>query len=219
MSDSSSTIPAALPEDKIRILIADDHVTVLEGLVAIIEWEPDMTVVAKAANGRLAVDLWMERRPDVALLDLRMPQLDGAGAIELIRQHDPSARIIILTTYDTDNEIARAIKAGARGYILKDAPREELLDCIRRVKRDEMCVPAFLAAKLATILRSDALSGREISVIELLARGLSNKEIGAKLCITETTVKAHLRSIFAKLDVTSRTEAISVASRRGLVRL
>jgi two-component system NarL family response regulator len=168
MSDSSKTTLAKLPDDKIRVLIADDHVTVLEGLVAIIEWEPDMTVVAKARNGRLAVDLWRERRPDVTLLDLRMPELDGGGAIEEIRQHDPAARIIILTTYDTDYEIARAIKAGARGYLLKDAPREELLDCIRRVNAGEMCIPPALAAKLAAIISNDTLTAREVSVLAWL---------------------------------------------------
>jgi len=218
MSNSHNPGPAGASEDNIRILIADDHVTVLEGLVAIIGWESDMRVVAKAGNGRLAVELWLELRPDVALLDLRMPQLDGASAIEEIRRHDPSARIIILTTYNTDNEIARAIRAGARGYLLKDAPREELLDCIRRVRRDEVCIPPFLTAKLAAIISSDTLSGREIGVVELLAQGLSNKEIGTKLSISDTTVKAHLRSIFAKLNVTNRTEAISVAGRRGLIR-
>jgi len=178
-----------------------------------------MAVVAEADNGRTAVELWRTHRPNVALLDLRMPQLDGGGAIEEIRRLDSSAYVIVLTTYDTDNEIARAIKAGARAYLLKDTPREELLDCIRRVSRGEICLPAPLVAKLASTVSSEALTGRELNVLELLAKGWSNKEIGANLCISETTVKSHLRSVFVKLNVLSRTEAITVANRRGLIRL
>jgi two-component system NarL family response regulator len=221
------TANAALPSrpqtgaqaDKIRVLIADDHVTVLEGLAAIIGRQPDMKVVAEAANGREAVDLWEKHRPDVTLLDLRMPSLDGVGAIDEIRRQSASARVIVLTTFDSDNEIHRAIKAGAKGYLLKDARREELLDCIRRVNAGETCLPPALAAKLVDSLSSEPLTGRELDVLALLARGKSNKEIGVNLYISETTVKAHLRSIFGKLNVLSRTEAIAAASRRGLVQL
>jgi len=205
--------------DKIRVLVADDHVTVTAGLVSIIGLQPDMTVVAEASNGREAVDLWRKHRPDVALFDLRMPVLDGVGAIGEIRLEDASARIIVLTTYDTDNEIYRAIRAGARGYLLKDARREELLDCIRRVNRGETSIPPSLLEKLATGMSHETLTGRELDVLSLVARGKSNKQIGANLYISETTVKAHLRSIFSKLNVLSRTEAIAAASRRGLVRL
>jgi len=205
--------------DKIRVLIADDHVTVTAGLASIIGMQPDMAVIAEGANGREAVELWRNHRPDVALLDLRMPVLDGVGAIEEIHKEDALARVIVLTTYDTDNEIYRAIKAGARGYVLKDARREELLDCIRRVSRGETCIPPSLVEKLAAGVSSDMLTGRELEVLTLLARGKSNKEIGANLYISETTVKAHLRSIFEKLNVLSRTEAIAAASRRGLVQL
>ena len=205
--------------DKIRLLIADDHMTVLAGLASIIGMQPDMIVVAEAADGRQAVDLWRKHRPDVTLLDLRMPKLDGVGAIDEIRKEDTSARIIILTTYDTDNEIYRAIKAGAKGYLLKDARREELLDCIRKVNRGDTCIPQALVEKLAAGMSSEALTGRELQVLTLLARGKSNKEIGANLFISETTVKGHLRNIFTKLNVLSRTEAITVASRRGLVQL
>ncbi len=210
---------ANLRTDKIRVLIADDHVMVTAGLACMIGLQPDMLVVAEAANGREAVDLWRKHRPDVALLDLRMPVLDGVGALDEIRLEDPFARAIVLTTYDTDNEIYRAIKAGAKGYVLKDARREELLDCIRRVSRGETSIPAPLLEKLAAGVSSEALTGRELEVLTLLARGKSNKEIGANLYISETTVKAHLRSIFSKLNVLSRTEAIAAASRRGLVRL
>jgi len=209
---------AAEPK-KIRVLIADDHVTVLEGLAAMIGRQPDMVVVAEAADGQEAIDLWITHRPEVTLLDLRMPRLDGFDVIEEIRKRDSSARIIVLTTYETDTEILRAIKAGTKAYLLKDARREELLDCIRRVNRGETCIPASLIEKVATGLSSEALTGRELNVLELLARGKSNKEIGVSLYISETTVKSHLRSIFRKLNVLSRTEAISVASRRGLIRL
>ena len=203
----------------IRVLIADDHVTVREGLAAIIGRQADMAVAGEAASGRDAVNLWQQCRPDVTLIDLRMPVMDGVIAIGEIRRLDPAARIIVLTTFDTDNDIARAIKAGAKGYLLKDTQREELLDSIRRVHAGETCIPPAVVAKLAASMRSETLSARELEVLTLLARGRSNKEIGLELHISETTVKSHLRSLFAKLDVLSRTEAITVASRRGLVQL
>jgi two-component system NarL family response regulator len=205
--------------DRIRVLIADDHVTVLEGLAAIIGRQPDMKVVGEAANGRQVVEFWDKVRPDVALIDLRMPTLDGVGAINEIKRRNASARIIVLTTFDSDNEIARAIKAGAKGYLLKDARREELLDCIRKVNSGETSIPQALVAKLAESMSSEPLTGRELDVLGLLAHGKSNKEIGSRLYITETTVKSHMRSIFSKLNVLSRTEAIATASRRGLVQL
>jgi len=214
MSAASKTRQRNELADKIRVLIADDHVTVREGLSAMIGRQPDMMVAGEAATGREAVDLWRKHRPDVALLDLRMPILDGVGAIEEIREQDASARVIVLTTFDTDNEISRAIKAGAKGYLLKDAQREELLECIRKVHAGEICIPPSLVAKLAAGMSSEALTGRELDVLTLLARGKSNKEIGVNLYISETTVKSHLRSIFTKLNVLSRTEAITAASRR-----
>jgi two-component system NarL family response regulator len=207
------------PVSRIRILIADDHVTVREGLAAMIGRQTDMAVVAEAANGYDCVQLWRENHPDVTLIDLRMPILDGVSAIKAIRCEDSSARIIVLTTFDTDNDISRAITAGAKGYLLKDAPREELLDCIRGVHAGETRIPASLVAKLAAGMSEEALTGRELEVLTLLARGQSNKEIGSRLNISETTVKSHLRAIFTKLKVLSRTEAITVASRRGLVQL
>ena len=216
MPTSESGSPGA---GTIRVLIADDHVTVLEGLAAIIGRQADMRVVAQAGNGREAVELWQRHRPDITLLDLRMPVLDGPGAIEEIRGLDGAARIIMLTTFDTDADVAAAVRAGALGYLLKDAPREELLATIRRVHAGETSIPRALVAKLAAGISSDALTGRELEVLSLLAEGKSNKEIGSHLYISQTTVKSHLRSIFAKLDVLSRTEAITVASRRGLVRL
>lgn len=205
--------------DKIRILIADDHDTVLEGLVSIINRQQDMLVVAEARDGSEAVTLWQQMQPDVTLLDLRMPVMDGVQAIEAIHRIDAVARIIVLTTFDTDNEIFRAIKAGARGYLLKDIRRVDLIDCIRRVYNGETCIPPQLAAKLASNMSKPALTDREQQVLAMLASGKSNKEIGSRLYISETTVKTHLRNIFTKLNVISRTEAISAATKRGLVQL
>lgn len=204
--------------EKIRVLIGDDHAVVREGLAAMIGRQEDMTVVGEAANGIEAVAAWIEHCPDVTLLDLRMPLLDGVGAIQAIRTEDNSARIIVLTTFDTDNDISRAVKAGAKAYLLKDTQREELLGCIRQVYRGETCIAPGLVAKLASSLGNAELTARELSVLALLAKGKSNKEIGLSLYISETTVKSHLRNIFPKLNVLSRTEAISEASRRGLLR-
>lgn len=203
---------------KIRVLIGDDHAVVREGLAAMIGRQEDMTVVGEAANGIEAVAAWIEHCPDVTLLDLRMPLLDGVGAIQAIRTEDNSARIIVLTTFDTDNDISRAVKAGAKAYLLKDTQREELLGCIRQVHEGETCIAPGLVAKLAASFSTTELTARELSVLALLAKGKSNKEIGVSLCISETTVKSHLRNIFPKLNVLSRTEAISEASRRGLLR-
>jgi DNA-binding NarL/FixJ family response regulator len=203
----------------IRVLVADDHVTVREGLAAIIHRQIDMTVVGEASTGVETVSAWCTLRPDVTLMDLRMPILDGVGAIEQIRRQAPDARIIVLTTFDTDLEISQAIRAGAKGYILKDAQRDELLNTIRRVHAGETCIPAALVAKLAAGMSSDSLTARELEVLGMLARGQSNRDIGSNLFISETTVKSHLRSVFAKLNVLSRTEAVAVATRRGLVRL
>ena len=203
----------------IRILIADDHSVVREGLVSLVKRKSDMTVVGEASNGREAFDLWKEHRPDVTLLDLRMPELDGVGAINKIRELDENARIIVLTTFDGDEDIYRAIKAGAKGYLLKDSAREALMDCIRRVHAGETCIPPNLAAKLAERVSGEALSAREIEVLQRIAAGKSNKEIGAELFISEGTVKTHVKSVFSKLDVVSRTEAVATATRRGLIQL
>src|SRR5215470_2008904 len=212
---------AVRPKKKqpIRILIADDHSVVREGLVSLVKRKSDMTVVAEASNGREAVDLWKENRPDVALIDLRMPELDGVGAIKEIRELDPNAHIVVLTTFDGDEDIYRAIKAGAKGYLLKDVAREALMECIRKVHAGETCIPPSLAAKLAERVSGEALSAREIEVLQRIATGKSNKEIGAELFISEGTVKTHVKSIFSKLDVMSRTEAVATATRRGLIQL
>ena len=203
----------------IRVLIADDHSVVREGLASLIGRRADMAVVGEASNGREAVDLWKKHQPDVMLLDLRMPELDGVGVIKEIRTEDESARIIVLTTFDGDEDIYRAIQAGSKGYLLKDVPREALMDCIRRVHGGETCVPVHLAAKLAERVRGESLSEREIDVLKLMAKGKSNKEIGSALFISEGTVKSHVKGIFAKMDVISRTEAVANATRRGLIQL
>ncbi|HUB66899.1 MAG TPA: response regulator transcription factor [Candidatus Methylacidiphilales bacterium] len=216
---SSSTEGQIHAEGKIRVLIADDHTTVLAGLSSIIGMQPDMIVVAEAGNGRQAVDLWHKHKPDITLLDLRMPVLDGVGVISEICHGEASAKFIVLTTYDTDNEICGAIKAGAKAYLLKDEPREVLLDCIRKVNRGETCIPPALVEKLAAGMRGDTLTSRELEVLSLLAQGRSNKEIAGKLFISETTVKGHLRNVFTKLNVLSRTEATSIALRRGLIHI
>jgi two-component system NarL family response regulator len=203
----------------IRIIVADDHVTVREGLASIIGRQPDMLVVAEAANGDEAYARWLEHRPDVLLLDLRMPVLDGIGVMGRIRSTAPDARIVVLTTFDTDSEISGAVKGGAKGYLLKDAPREVLVETIRKVHAGDTCIPAELVAKLVAGVTSEVLTDRELEVLTLVARGRSNKDVATDLAISETTVKTHLRNVFAKLRVLSRTEAIAAAIRRGLVQL
>jgi len=204
---------------RISVLIADDHTVVREGLVSLIQRKPDMNVLAEATNGREAVDLWKQHRPDVTLVDLRMPELDGVSVIKEIREQDENARIIVLTTFDGDEDIYRAIQAGAKGYLLKDVPREALMDSIRRVHAGETCVPVHLAAKLAERVSGETLSSREVDVLKLMAQGKSNKEIGSALFISEGTVKSHVKAIFAKMNVISRTEAVANATRRGLIQL
>ena len=204
---------------KIRVLIADDHPVVRDGLASMIGKWTDTEVVAEARDGQEAVEQWMQHRPDVSLLDLRMPVLDGVGAIERIRQIEPAARIILLTTFDGEEDIYRAIRAGAKAYLLKDSPRDDILNCIRKVHAGETFVPLPLAAKLAERVSGVELTQREVTVLRALASGQSNKAIARALFISETTVKAHVKSIFTKLNVLSRTEAIAVAVRRGMVQL
>ena len=181
---------------KIRLLIADDHGVVREGLVAIINRQPDMEVVAEAKNGREAVALWKLHRPDVTLLDLRMPELDGVAALEEIRNEERAARVIILTTYDTDQDIYRGMRAGAKAYLLKDTPRADLLVCIRQVQAGQTFMSGGIAAKLAEHVGTEELTERETEVLRLMASGQSNKEIGGSLFISETTVKSHVKRIF-----------------------
>lgn len=203
----------------IRVLIADDHPVVRQGLAAIIGQEPDMSVIAQVDDGRAAVEQYRILRPDVALLDLRMPLLDGAEAISLIRQEFRQARLIILTTFDTDEDIYKGLRAGAMAYLLKGAPPEDLLEAIRAAHAGQKRIPSEMAAKLMDRMSSPELTQREMEVLRLLAKGKSNKDIAAELVIEEGTVRAHCNNLFHKLDVNDRTQAAMTAIKRGLVRL
>jgi DNA-binding NarL/FixJ family response regulator len=218
-SNKNKKAIVAAKKERIRIVIADDHSVVREGLVSLIKRKSDMVVVAEASNGRDAVDLWKKHQPDVTLIDLRMPELDGVSVIKQIRELDETAPIVVLTTYDGDEDIYRAIKAGAKAYLLKDTARDALVECVRKVYAGETYLPPLLAAKLAERVSGETLSAREVEVLRRMAAGKSNKEIGAELFISEGTVKTHVKSIFAKLDVVSRTEAVATATRRGLIQL
>lgn len=206
----------------IRILIADDHPVVREGLAGMLAGQPDMMVVAQAENGAQAVTLWAQQQPDVVLMDLRMPGMDGVAAIAAIKGQRPLAPILVLTTYDSDADILRAIEAGATGYLLKDAPREELFRAIRAAARGESVLSPAIAARLMTRMRApveESLSAREIEVLQLVAAGQSNREIGKALHISAATVKTHLIHIFAKLGVSDRTAAVTAALEKGIIRL
>ena len=203
----------------IRVLIADDHPVVREGLAAMIERRADMTVVAEVENGRAAVAAYSHYHPDIVLMDLRMPEMSGVEAISTIHSASPNARIIILTTYDGDEDIYRGFQAGAKAYLLKDAPREELLDAIRAVYSGQRRVPPHIAAKLTERMMTPELTGRELEVLQLIVAGNSNREIGQALFITEGTVKAHVNNLLGKLGVHDRTQAVTEALRRGIVHL
>jgi DNA-binding NarL/FixJ family response regulator len=203
----------------IQLLIAEDHAITREGIVTIFNRAPGIQVVAEAENGEQAVALYGQHQPDVALVDLRMPKLDGVGAIGQIRQEFPKANLIILTTYDTDEDIFRGLSAGARGYILKDTTAEELVNAVRTVHNGRKYIPPDVAIKLAERLNSSELTQRELEVLQLISQGKSNFDIGVQLSITEGTVKFHLNNIFSKLGVGDRTQAVIAALQRGLVRL
>ena len=203
----------------ITVLIADDHPLVREGMVAFINRQTDMRVIAEASNGHEAVERFMATLPDIGLLDLRMPMVDGIDAIHAIRRKAPGARLVVLTTYETEEDIYRALRAGAQGYLLKCCPKEELLECIRAVSCGRSWIPPEVGAKLAKRVVTPDLTRREVDVLGALSVGKSNKEIGTLFDISEATVKVHMTHILEKLHVTSRTEAINVAAERGLVRL
>jgi len=210
MSESTSSI---------RILLADDHAIVRNGVAQILNEERGINVVAQAADGAEAVELFALHRPDVALVDLRMPKLEGVQVVEKIRDAFPDAAIVILTTYDTDNDIERALRAGAKAFLVKDVSPQELVACVRAVHAGRTWVSPKVAAKLVTHVTNVRITQRELAVLRLLAAGNSNREIGDALGISDGTVKIHVTHLFAKLDVTSRTEAINTALRRGLVRI
>ncbi len=201
------------------VLVVDDHVLVRTGVANIISHEPDLQVIAEAANGVEAIAAFERYRPDVTLLDLRMPVMEGVEAVRQIRQRDPGARVIVLTTYDTDEDITRALKAGAKAYILKDISATALIACIHDVLAGKTYLAPTAAAKLAEGVARVQLTPRELATLRLMADGRSNKEIAGELGISERTVKTHLGHLFEKLAVTSRTEAVKVAARRGLVRM
>lgn len=201
-----------------RVLVVDDHALLRTGVANIINQEPELEVVAEAGNGIEAVAAFERYRPDVTLMDLRMPEMEGVEAVRRIRAIDPHARVVVLTTYDADEDIARALQAGAKAYILKDIAAAALVTCIRDVLAGKTYLAPSAAAKLAERVTQVQLTPRELSALRLLADGHSNKEIGTALTISERTVKTHLGHLFEKLGVTSRTEAVRVATRRGLVR-
>jgi DNA-binding NarL/FixJ family response regulator len=213
--------------EAIKVLIVDDHTVVRDGLTAVLGRQGDFTVVGEAANGLEAVDRARELKPDVILMDLRMPELDGVEAMRRIRAADPEAKFIILTTYDSDEYIFEAIEAGAKGYLLKDASREELFEAVRAVHRGESLIQPGVAARVldrfAELSRQasdiEVLSEREVEVLRLMARGAANKEIAVALSISESTVKTHVANIFQKLDVNDRTEAVTQALQRGIIKL
>jgi DNA-binding NarL/FixJ family response regulator len=202
---------------QIKILTVDDHPILREGIASIIQGEKDMIVVGEASNGREAIEVFRSKRPDVTLMDLQMPDLNGIAAIATIRQEHPQARIIVLTTYEGDVLTRRALKAGATGYILKDMIRTELLEAIRAVHLGLKYIPQKIAAELAEHYSEDDLSEREIEVLREVARGTSNKIIASHLSISEATVKAHLQNILLKLGASDRTHAVSIATTRGFL--
>jgi two-component system NarL family response regulator len=206
-------------EQPIRILIADDHPVVRQGLAAIIDSERGMIVVAQAKNGREAVELFRRERPHVALIDLKMPEMDGVETITAIREEFPLAALLVLTTYDRDEDIYRSLRAGAKAYLLKDTPPAELLDAIRSVSLGFRRLPGEIAQKLAEHVTYTELTERELEVLRLIGDGKSNREIGADLFITEGTVKAHVNNILSKLGVSDRTQAVTTGLKRGLIQL
>ena len=208
--------------EQITLLIVDDHPVVREGLAGMLSGQADFDVVAQANNGAEAIVLHEQHRPDVTLMDLRMPDTDGVTAIQAIREKRPSANILVLTTYDSDADIVRAIEAGATGYLLKDTPREELFRAIRSAAKGDSVLAPAVAARLMTRMRAPAgenLSAREIEVLQLVAKGNSNREIGKALHISTATVKTHLIHIFDKLGVDDRTAAVTVALERRIISL
>ena len=201
------------------VLLVDDHALLRTGVANIINQEADLHVIAEAGNGVEAIEAYERHRPDVTLLDLRMPVMEGVEVVRQIRGRDPNARVIVLTTYDTDDEISRALKAGAKAYVLKDIAADDLVNCIRNVLAGKTYIAPAAAAKLAEGVTRVQLTPREMATLKLLADGKANKEIANELDISERTVKTHLAHLFEKLGVTSRTEAIKIATRRGLVRM
>ena len=203
----------------IRILTVDDHPLLRKGIAALVNPEPDLKLVAEAANGKEAIDAFRTHQPDVTLMDLQMPEVDGLEAIVAIRREHPDARIIVLTTYTGDMQVLRALKAGARAYILKGQVHKELLDTIRAVHAGHKRIPPEIAAELADHATDDQLTGREIDVVKLIAAGNGNKQIADLLSIGEATVKSHVTNILSKLGANDRAHAVTIALKRGIIEL
>jgi DNA-binding NarL/FixJ family response regulator len=203
----------------IRILTVDDHPLLRKGIAALVNSEPDLKLVAEAANGEEAIEAFRSYQPDVTLMDLQMPGVDGLEAIEAIRREFPEARIIVLTTYSGDTQVLRALKAGARGYILKGHVHKELLDAIRAVHAGQKRIPPEIAAELADHATDDPLTDREIEVVRLIAAGNSNKRIADQLSIGEATVKSHVTNILSKLGANDRAHAVTIGLKRGIIEL
>ena len=207
-------------QDKpIRILLADDHFVVRMGLAAVINTQPDMCVVAEASNGEQALELFRVHQPDVTLMDLRMPRMDGVEAITAIRKEFPNGRFIVLTTYDGNEDIYRALQAGARAYLLKDMLGDTLLEAIRAVHAGQRRIPPNIADRLAERMFREELSAREMQVLKLIVKGKSNKEIASALGVVEGTVKIHINNILGKLGVSDRTQATTFALQNGIIHL
>jgi DNA-binding NarL/FixJ family response regulator len=206
-------------EPKIKVLVVDDHFVVRMGLIGVVNFEADMEVVGEAADGAQAVAMFAKCRPDLVLMDLRMPFRDGIWATAEIRSKHPEARILMLTTFDGDTDIHRAVTAGAQGYVLKNSTRGALIPALRAVAAGQRWIPQEIATRLAERNIFEELTAREIQVLEQMAKGLANKEIGDVLKITEHTVKGHLKNILGKLLVADRTEAVTKAIQRGIIRL
>jgi len=204
---------------RIRILCVDDHPMLREGIAAAIARQPDMVLVGEAVNGREALETFRKTRPDITLMDLQMPEMNGVEAIAAIRADFPAARIIVLTTYKGDFQALRALKAGASGYLLKSALRKEMMDAIRTVFAGRRAIPAEIAVQIAEHVAADALSEREVEVLQCVARGAANKEVAIQLRISEETVKVHIKHILEKLAVTDRTRAVTIALSRGIIEL
>ncbi len=203
----------------IRILTVDDHPLLRKGIVALVNAEPDMKLVAEASNGKEAIDVFRTQRPDVTLMDLQMPGVDGLDAIQAIRDEFPEARIIVLTTYSGDMRVLRALRAGARGYILKGNVHEELLNSIRAVHAGHKRIPADVATELAIHSADDSLTEREIDVLKLIAVGNGNKQIADRLSVTEATVKSRVTNILSKLGANDRAHAVTIGLQRGIIAL
>lgn len=209
--------PAATSGAPIRVLIADDQSLIRRGLVAILNMEEGIEVVGEACDGLEALALWRQTQPDIVLMDLRMPGMGGLDAIRKLRAEAPAAAVIVLTTFDHDEDVYACLRAGARSYLLKDVQPEELFGCIRAIHAGQGYLQPKIAAKLVQRVGEEMPTEREVQILQLLALGKSNKAIGLDLHISESTVKSHLKSLFSKLDVTSRAEAIALAARRGFV--